>query len=457
MADAHTPFWVALLNHHRDREKRARLWNGYLGWKLPPRFRGEVPQSGWPQLVVDAPPGSWPELSEDDKSLLDQLAAAHGGHPSWTRHQYMDFSGHTFESKVDLSSCILIDADFSEACFKAEVRLNTTRFFAQSWFRSTAFEKGAHFHGTFFEADADFSRTRFREYAHFTGVRFNGGATFAGASFKWHVMFNDWTFTETYFSAGMTPQVLANFKSVHFRQGVSFRNVMFGEDPERTVKRLRPERMADFSDARFRATTDFRRAVFNGAPAFFNCSLHEDTDFSGVRWPIGTPEPHRVDYAIRAWERLELMMSELEKPLDRHGFYRRKMRTRRLKDGRFLRSLNWVFDVSSDYGWSVRRAALSWFGHWLAGATVLFANTGLDALGGNALTLFAAALGTAFANAHAFLLLAAEGGYLERGRALMEQHNHGGLVSGVGVVQTILGPVFLFLLLLTLRNRFRLA
>lgn len=457
MSDIHAPFWVALMNHHGDREQRARLWNGYLGWKLPPRLRGEVPQSGWPQLVVTAPPGGWPDLSEEDKSLMDDLAAANGGHPSWDDRHYMDFSGNTFESAVDLSDCTLVDANFSDTCFKAEVHLEATRFFAQSWFRATTFESGAYFHRTFFEADADFSQAQFRGYGGFTGVRFNGGATFAGSSFRWNARFDDSKFVETYFSAGAAPLILADFRNAHFPHGASFRNVVFGEDPEHTTKRLRPRRLVDFSDARFQATTDFRQAVFNGVPAFFNCSLHEDANFSGVRWPRARPAPDRIEYAIRAWERLELMMSELEKPLDRHRFYGRKMRTRRLSDGPLLRSLNWLFDVTSDYGWSVPRAAVSWFIHWLVGAILLYANTAQNAVESDALRLFTAALGTAFANAHAFLALGAEGGYLESGRALMQEHNHVGLFAGVGVVQTILGPVFVFLLLLTVRNRFRLA
>ena len=456
MSDAHTPFWVALLNHHEDREQRARLWNGYLGWKLPPRLRESV--SGvWPQIVVDAPPDGWPELSEADKALLDAIASRHGGHPTWDERHYMDFSGHVFDSKVDLSGCTLVDASFSDACFKASVDFGGTRFFAQSWFRGAMFAGGAFFHRTFFEADANFSQTQFQGYAGFTGVRFNGGASFAGARFELHAQFNDSRFVETYFSSGMTNPILASFGGALFCDRASFRNVVFGEDPKQTVKRLRPERLADFSDARFEAATDFRRAVFHGAPAFFNCSLHEDTDFGSVQWPKAQTETDRVGYAIRAWERLELMMSELEKPLDRHRFYRHKMRTRRLVDGRFLRSLNWLFDVTSDYGWSVSRAAVSWVGHWVVGAIVLFANTGWAAIGNDALGLLAAALSTAFANAHTFLLLASDGGYLESGRALMECHDYGGLFSAIGVTQTILGPVFLFLLLLTVRNRFRLA
>ena len=119
--------------------------------------------------------------------------------------------------------------------------------------------------------------------------------------------------------------------------------------------------------------------------------------------------------------------------------------------------VNYRFDVTSDYGWSVTRASVTWIAHWLVAALVLFVNAGQEAARGDTLKLFIAALGTAFANAHAFLSLAGDGGYLESCHELIGQHDHGGLLAAVGVTQAILGPVLLFLLLLTLRNRFRLA
>ena len=90
------------------------------------------------------------------------------------------------------------------------------------------------------------------------------------------------------------------------------------------------------------------------------------------------------------------------------------------------------------------------FGHWLLAAVVLFLNAGLAAFGDSvlkALKLFVAALGTSFANAHSFLGLASEGGYLESCRLSIEKNDHFGLLAAVGVVQAIIGSVFLFLLL----------
>ena len=65
-------------------------------------------------------------------------------------------------------------------------------------------------------------------------------------------------------------------------------------------------------------------------------------------------------------------MSKLEKPFDRHQFFRLKMRTRRRLDGGLLRIVNWLFDKTCDYGWGVGRAGLCWFGHWMIFALILF-------------------------------------------------------------------------------------
>ncbi len=181
-------------------------------------------------------------------------------------------------------------------------------------------------------------------------------------------------------------------------------------------------------DAVFKGSTDFRRAVFNGVPAFFNASLHEDTDFSAVERRQAKAEKTHADYAIRAWERLELTMTQLEKPADRHRFYRLKMCVRRWVDGPLLGALNWLFDVTCEYGWGLGRALAWWLGHWVLSGIVLFVNAGAAAVNPKWPTFAEAAVGTAFSNAHAFLGLTRAGSYLEPGRELLEHHDQFGLL-----------------------------
>ena len=116
-------------------------------------------------------------------------------------------------------------------------------------------------------------------------------------------------------------------------------------------------------------------------------------------------------------------MSKLEKPLDRHRFFRYKMRARRRLDGPLLKVINWLFEKTADYGWGVEKACAWWFGHWAFSSVVLLANAWPSISSGDCWKFAWASIGTGFANAHAFLFLAASGGYLEESRKLLASND----------------------------------
>lgn len=455
MANQHTSFWFALL----AQEQCIRLWNGYLGWKLAPTLPTEEEQHHWPKLVIAPPDGGWPELNEEETEAIATLADEHGGFPVLSsKHDYMDFSDETFSDEADFSGLVLVSAHFKRTRFQKRVKFSQeSRLYAESSFRHAVFEGGIFCDKTRFYARAYFDAARFKSGTTFLGAQFMGGASFTGAVFENNVMFNDSRFEERDYSSSITVPHLTDFTGAKFKARTSFREVLFGNPDTVYSRTLWPARRADFSDTQFMAATDFRGASFGGVPCFFNAELHEDTDFGGVDWTKAETDHIPIDYAIRAWERLELMMSKLDKPFDRHRFFRLKMRARRRLDGHFLRFLSWLFEVLADYGWGVRRAFCWWFGHWTGAGVILLVNSRPESRATEVWTLCSAALGTGFSNAHAFLRLTASGGYLEEGRRLLEQNDTWGLLNVVGTAQTVLGPVFLFFLLLTLRNRFRLA
>ena len=457
MANSNTEFWLSLLFFDDYANHRAWFWNGYLGWKLPLRVKDEsVNKEVWPKLIVAPPEGGWPELTKKEKAKIDKLAEHYGGHPEFDQN-YMDFSEHIFRGGIDLSGLTFVYSNFDGAIFDTGTSsFNKTRFFGQTCFNRAIFDN-IHFHGAKFDAPVYFGSTQFKHIATFIDVEFMGGASFKNALFESYVRFDGSKFEERYFSGSTTVPVLTDFSNAKFMGGAIFRDVFFGNNEKTYSRKIWPERRVDFSDAEFKTTTDFRRAVFGGAPAFFNATLHEDTDFSHIDWKKAETDNISADYAIRAWERLELMMSKLEKPLERYQFFRLKMRTRRRIDNWFLRFLNRIFEVTADYGWSVWRAFLFWLGHWLVFSFVLYLNAGTEAIKADSWGLAKAALGTGFANAHAFLGLATGDGYLAPCRQLLLKNNSLGLLTEIGTIEAFLGPIFLFLLLLTLRNRFRLA
>ena len=278
-------FWLELLKVREDINHRTRLWNGYLGWKLPRREKRKPdPKSGWPQLTVEPPVGGWPELTEEEVAYIEQLAETYGGHPKLER-EYMNFSGYTFSNIVDLSGLILIRSNFRWAQFEGGLRLSDeTHFYDQCWFCDASFKRSLDSNKAQFHARVSFAGSRFNGGVTFAGTQFMGGATFAGATFRLNAMFNDSKFEERYFSSGISVPILADFTKAKFPAGASFREVLFGNDDTTYSRRLWPERRVDFTDVEFGATTTFRGAIFAGAPAFFNTTLHEDTDFGRVDW-----------------------------------------------------------------------------------------------------------------------------------------------------------------------------
>ena len=445
MSNGNIEFWLALLGKGGSDEQRIRLWNGYIGWRLlldiGPRLESQAYES---KPTISPPADSWPDLTTEEKESIEALAVDHGGHPEFGS-DYMDFGEHVFDGEVDFSDLVLINSRFEKAQFSHTADFSNARFHISTRFDRAQFERQVFFHGAKFDGSASYM-----------GTEFSCGCSFSGANFE-AAWFNDAQFSERGFPSNISPGTLVDFTNVKFMSQVDFREAVFGDTDPEYSRATWPERVVDFSGATFATRASFYKATFASAPAFFDTSLHADTNFDGVHWEQGGGTRVRPGFAVRAWERLELMMSRLEKPLDRHRFFRLKMRYRRRTDGPLLRVLNKLFELTCDYGWGVQRAFLCWVCHWVVCALVLFANTGLQTTTRDYWELSRAALGIGFANGHAFLGLAKDGGYLESSRRILECNDVWGLLAITGTVQAVLGPTLLFLLLLTLRNRFRLA
>lgn len=450
-----TAFWIDLLRLGEDADQRVRLWNGYLGEHLLRRVLEPTSSTDWPKLIVERPLCGWPCLTTEESQAIKDLVEKHGGHPEFGNY-YMDFTGHVFRQKADFSGLILINCRFAAAQFMNDFVLDkNTRVFGESRFQNIVFYRQVYCNGACFSAPVYFDGTKFTSETEFLGVEFAGGASFVNAIFGGSVRFDDSRFELTYFSGSEMLEVLTSFAGAKFKASASFRKVRFGTGNR--SKRRGPTGRVDFTGAEFMQTTTFYRAIFVGPPAFFETKLHEDTDFGQVNWKQPRRLGHDTGYAIRAWERLELMMNTLEKPFDRARFYRLKMRALRPTQNVFLRILNWLFDKSAGFGWNVKRAFLCWLGHWVGFSLVLFFSIEPEVRCVDLMGSFAAALGTSFSNAHAFLGLAGKNGYLEGCRTFMNQNAMDIPNTLVGTAETIFGPVFLFLILLTIRNRFRLG
>jgi len=287
----------------------------------------------------------------------------------------------------------------------------------------------------------DFANTDFERAYICAGYIFAGAASFHSATFSPFVDFHSATFSQH-----------ANFRSATFSQTADFQSATFSA-------------RAIFLNAKFAAWTGFSGAKFEtSVPDFRGAEMHEATEWDDVSWPkfraanrsygqniSSRPEDKTAarDWVF-AYERLKQEMEKLKKHEDEQFFFRQELRARRAADAfdnRFSWNciLNYLYELASDYGYSVTRPL-----GWLVGVIFLGALAlSCDGVVSASASPFENALRLNIANVFSFVPLVKD------------------IVSDVtfaklslpfqiaSIAEAIIAVILFFLLGLALRNRFR--
>ncbi len=303
-------------------------------------------------------------------------------------------------------------------------------------FRWARFSGFADFHlATFLGWIAVFSSATFSGRATFTSATFSGFASFGSVTFSGGAYFDLATFSRPADFSSTTFSENVEFQSATFSGGVDFRSTTFSKS-------------ANFLNATFNAKTIFAHVVFGaGVPVFHGAKLHEATEWHRVTWPEPPQGERHAQDQVYAYERLKQEMEQLKKHEDEQLFFRKELRARRglVAPGSGAWLLNYLYEVSSDYGQSIGRPAFWLFVSFAIGFFV-FANA--PVFKGAPMTIQSAA-GLSLANIFSFL---------PAKREIMTQsmiENLSDAAQFLGGIQSVLGLIFFFLLGLALRSRFR--
>ncbi len=334
--------------------------------------------------------------------------------------------------------------DFSGLLFNNEMNFSNFIFPIHTDFSNAAFSKNVYFSNAIFFETADFKNTAFRGKSSFENIKFSEIVEFSEAAFL-----NDANFSETVF-----------FSTVNFYKTAFFRSAFF-------LKTIFSE-MTIFRSAEFSEPVYFNNAHFKGhstfvdtkfkkyAPAFYSVKIDTDItlDKNIKLWP---PVEKNTDEIINeklnlnqhAYENLAGHMERLDKYHDRHFFFRQEMRCRRRLEGVFNFIINGFYELLANYGYGVERAFLGWLFHMCFWAGILFFFAIPDTT--TTYKRFACSVLTSASNAHSFLL--SRGDHLSNCYSTDKPPLS---FDFIWAMETIFGAFFLFLLLLTLRTRFRL-
>jgi uncharacterized protein YjbI with pentapeptide repeats len=217
-----------------------------------------------------------------------------------------DFSGATFKGEALFGEASFRgDADLEDAIFEGEALFYRTVFSAEgkAEFSKARFEKDCNFLQAHFEGKGYFNEAKFSgeavfidcEYvgfASFVGARFGGRATFLGTVFGDSTTFVNADFSkEAYFEGTIFKSPWINFQGANFSGRALFSGKFFNEETtEKTEAERRSQRI--FQDV----AVDFRTVLTHEAKSFvfrkadLQRVLFEDTDlrnveFIDVLWP----------------------------------------------------------------------------------------------------------------------------------------------------------------------------
>ena len=502
-------YWLKLL---QDEKISPELWNLFLSYHYPSRVKSLIIEKEKIKRWSDIS-----EMTEVEIKEIVEIKEKYGKPPKlynpFLVQPFMNFSKIVLDSEIPFEYRIFMGADFRNTEFIGPADFRETVFLGKTHFEGCIFhgelsvpeEKGGAdvvFMKSLFELEANFKAVKFPYRTRFSEARFNRSAYFQGAkfgkesvpkgfvffretNFKSEVLFNHAVFNGFVFFKNTQFNSFTDFLDVQFNHSTVFHDNVFNYETNFSKTSFIND--SDFNNSKFLNTISFRKASFSRPPKFFNTKFHEDMDFSDINWSIAErfySHNHRqnVDMetiienaknAIRAWDRLALIMSKQEKPAERHVFFRLNMRAQRQRDGFiFLSILNCMFEELSDYGWGVGRALIWWGLNIYLGAIILGFVACYQISGGflgfvackvsgdcvALLKMFGNGLLISFSNSVSFLGLGSEGGYLydpsmEVKKAIAKAK---WVFPMVGTVQAVLGPILLFFVLLTLRNRFRL-
>ena len=274
----------------------------------------------------------WFDRYRDETSALPPISFARAQF-SGADFEKTQFSGDARFGKAQFSG----NVGFHEAQFSGDADFWEAQFSGEAWFHEARFNSYTWFFGTQFSGHADFSEAQFSRDAVFFGAQFSSGASFSRAQFSIDANF-----------AG-APSVDEGGNSSENRDlGDRFHWVTFAG--------AKFDGSASFANRRFLDTTDFSECVFTTAPEFYNCVLHQDTDFTEAQFTDTTSKD-----AVRAYRTLKLAMEQVRAGDEQAMFYALEMECRRKRKDTPLsvKVFSRLYERAADYGRSFTRP-LGW-------------------------------------------------------------------------------------------------
>ncbi len=372
----------------------------------------------------------------------------------------VNFSGYIFPGFCNFSkSRFNCNVSFRRASFLREAWYEKTSFNNKVWFENINFSDNACFNETSFKEEAFFYKTLFSENVWCKKATFHNKTSFYKIKVSGNARFKNTIFLELVSFDGASFEGTANYENVHFNKNASFVETTFGGPvsllgthflSEAFFFGVNTERGFDTASANFK----------NNVPNFIQANFKKSPRLDHIKVPI-----------IGFWKSL-ITLPDIKNigrfrilrglAIDAHDyererlFFKGEMRAKRGTEEWFYWNISWWFsvfyDFFSDFGKSVWRPFLAWVTlipifAWIYFLTATqkpcaeYLGNALYLAAQNALIFFAANRKKELSDAYEC--------FYSDGNKLPEW------LGLIGLGNTLLSAIFLFLMLLGVRNLFK--
>lgn len=314
---------------------------------------------------------------------------------TWLENAAVDFSGHTFAEEdarferfrfpgnaVFRGAKFLNQANFDAATFHGRTNFSDAEFEGNSRFIQTMFDNAVSFGnakmkgsfslvGAVFHERVSFVQAQFSREAHFNKGKFHGAADFSHASFLDRVWYWKSEFDETVRFWGTEFRHSVDFNTTQFRAAAAFANCRFAGAT--LFFRSVFQKSADFRAIQVKGIFSLAESDFSRVPVFCEAHFPEaplfdevDLDFERLRKDRAIATEIGLSARWRALRKLAQQGRDDERAL---RFFKAEVISRRHREDRpwHLRFwVGWLYQAMSDFGLSIGRPL-----SWLAGIYLL--------------------------------------------------------------------------------------
>ncbi|WP_421996606.1 pentapeptide repeat-containing protein [Reyranella sp.] len=335
-----------------------------------------------------------------------------------------DFSGHVFTSMADFAGFNFPGkANFQNCTFTADVTFKEARIWGEADFSGATFQAYAALDRIQFRDDANFQRAHFKQYLYLVHSEFYRWATFREAMFNGTLELTGSTFHgETDFTQATFDDAI--FKAVQFKSALT-----------------------TFALTIFKKVPDFRNCRFDTPPILYGMDVGDD--------PTSKQAADAQD--ADKFRRLKVLASDAKDFQSELNFFADELRAKRGHETKKRSAilLNKTYECVSNFGQSIARPF--W---WLLGMIAVSGFIRVGACLPSSISSVDAAVSHFMMSlADTALLVGSEKWELRAAALKLAVCNrHFGLLEHVGaLLQSLTGLILLFLIVLGLRNRFRIG